>query len=379
MRLLLVSSDFPPEIGGIANHVDNLSENLALIGHQVEVLVMKAISEKNSQLHNSVEVRKNVKVHYVGYTVSVFSLIRYRNQRRKLRQFFKSNGSFEVIHVHDYRASFKFLSIFRKSTSRLIVTHHSSEFLYNCAKWRQRFFDRFLLRSVDHMISPSEELRGLSSKVISKPSVYISNGVDLNKFTYVSSRELVDDFVIFVPRRMQPKNGVHFFVNSLTQLTVPKNGKNILVLITGDDPAVNIDSDYSNLVKEKSKTLPSFVSIEFLGNLNSSEMNSYYGKSHLTVIPSLVEATSLSALEAMACGSILLASETGGLTQLISHGKNGFLAKVGDEEDLARNVSEIISNFDGLVDMRLKARMDVEREYMWGKIARLTEAVYFSE
>jgi glycosyltransferase involved in cell wall biosynthesis len=63
--------------------------------------------------------------------------------------------------------------------------------------------------------------------------------------------------------------------------------------------------------------------VRVLGNLNHSDLAELFNSADVCVIPSILEATSLACLEAMACGLPVLGTDTGGLAELIREGSNG--------------------------------------------------------
>jgi N-acetyl-alpha-D-glucosaminyl L-malate synthase BshA len=89
--------------------------------------------------------------------------------------------------------------------------------------------------------------------------------------------------------------------------------------------------------------------VTFLGKQNHIER--LIPQAHVLLLPSELESFGLSALEAMACGVVPVATNGGGLPELITHGKDGFLENVGDIDAQAKRV---LSLFDGTP---LRARM----------------------
>ncbi len=87
--------------------------------------------------------------------------------------------------------------------------------------------------------------------------------------------------------------------------------------------------------------------IFFLGSLKSTK--EVLNISDLFILPSSKESFGLSALEAMACGVPVIASDSGGIPEVISHGKSGFLNSVGDTYQMTKNALKLLSN-DSLLE-----------------------------
>ncbi|HIF38778.1 MAG TPA: glycosyltransferase, partial [Gemmatimonadetes bacterium] len=87
--------------------------------------------------------------------------------------------------------------------------------------------------------------------------------------------------------------------------------------------------------------------IDFLGSRNHEDMPDLFNSAHLAILPSLVEATSVAALEAMACGIPVAASRVGGLPELIGEDIGG-LFRPRDSRSLAETVLTLLSRRDFL-------------------------------
>jgi len=96
----------------------------------------------------------------------------------------------------------------------------------------------------------------------------------------------------------------------------------------------------------------------------------------IMLLPSQLESFGLAALEAMACEVVPIATRVGGLPEVIEHGKNGFLAEVGDVETMARYVVEILSDASKLSTLRMAARAGAQSRFCTSKIIPQYEAFY---
>ena len=73
------------------------------------------------------------------------------------------------------------------------------------------------------------------------------------------------------------------------------------------------------------------------------------------ILPSEKESFGLAALEAMACELPVIATNTGGIPELIDHGKNGFLSAVGDIDSMANNMISIFQDENLLLNFKRSA------------------------
>ena len=104
----------------------------------------------------------------------------------------------------------------------------------------------------------------------------------------------------------------------------------------------------------------------FRGNV--SDVSKILGKSDLFLLPSEQESFGLAALEAMSSEVPVVASKVGGLPEVIRHGKDGYLVKVGDLETMAEYCLKILTN-DGLAEkMGKQARMRVLEKFTTEKV-----------
>ena len=107
------------------------------------------------------------------------------------------------------------------------------------------------------------------------------------------------------------------------------------LLLVGDGPE-------RARLKQISRNSKSCKNIFFLGSLKSTK--EVLNISDLFMLPSSKESFGLSALEAMACGVPVIASESGGIPEVVSHGKSGLLNSVRDTYQMTKNALKLLSN-----------------------------------
>lgn len=126
--------------------------------------------------------------------------------------------------------------------------------------------------------------------------------------------------------------------------------------------------------EEIAKSLRISESVEFLGNVKN--VQDVLGKSDLFLLPSEDESFGLAALEAMSCEVPVVASNVGGLKELVSHGVDGYLVRVGDVEGLAQYSLKILQDPKLQEKFGRNARKKVLKKYTPEKIVPNYEDLY---
>ena len=96
----------------------------------------------------------------------------------------------------------------------------------------------------------------------------------------------------------------------------------------------------------------------------------------VSVVPSLFEPFGIVALEAMAAKSPVVASDTGGLSEIVDHDATGFKAYPNNPESLAWGITKILIDGNYRNYIRENAYRKVQEKYDWQKIAQQTKEVY---
>jgi glycosyltransferase involved in cell wall biosynthesis len=189
---------------------------------------------------------------------------------------------------------------------------------------------KILLGRAGALLSTSEEIDGVVRDML--PGAFtmpIVNGIDTETFSPTEPRfeKTGDEFTIVCPRRLVTKNGVEYLVRALPLI---RRELPVRAYLAGDGP---LRQELESLATE----LGVRESVEFMGSVENTAMPGLFSSADLVVIPSLVEATSIAALEAMSCGKAVAASRVGGLPEIIDD-TVGLLFESGSPEALAEAV-----------------------------------------
>lgn len=110
------------------------------------------------------------------------------------------------------------------------------------------------------------------------------------------------------------------------------------------------DKRMKKKLEELAKRLGIEEDVLFVGEVKRSDISYYFAACDVFVIPSLSEGMPNAALEAMACAKPIVATNVGGLPEIVIDGVNGFLVKPKDPEALAEKICILLDN----EEMRLK-------------------------
>jgi len=141
--------------------------------------------------------------------------------------------------------------------------------------------------------------------------------------------------------RITPIKGLDTLLDALTLLA--RRGRPVRLLVVGgdaDDTAGGHEAD----LRRRIEALGLGGAVSFVGARPQAVLRDHYVAADATVLPSAYESFGMVALEAMACGSPVIASRVGGLTTTVRDGVTGFLVPEGDAAGLADRVAEVLAD-----------------------------------
>jgi len=216
--------------------------------------------------------------------------------------------------------------------------------------------------------------------------VIIPPGVDTARFYPIPKDEAKaaielppnEQMILFVGR-IEPLKGVDTLLRALAYIRSTNNldcCPHYLAII-GGDPEVSEDSlnEEMGRVQALSAELGLSDIVLFLGKRSQESLPYYYSAADVVVVPSHYESFGMVALEAMACGTPVVASQVGGLAFLVQDGVTGFVVPNGEPELLGQHLIET------LLDPELRGRLgsqgaEIARGYSWDTIAARIMGVY---
>ncbi|MEZ4614249.1 MAG: glycosyltransferase [Caldilineaceae bacterium] len=185
-----------------------------------------------------------------------------------------------------------------------------------------------------------------------------------------------DANILFVGR-IEPLKGVDTLLRamSILQERHPEAIQGTCLAIVGGDPW-NEDRDSEMARLQALRTdLGIHDLVTFLGARDQDILPYYYAGAEMVIMPSHYESFGMVALEAMAMGTPVIASEVGGLAHLVQHGVNGFHVPSRDPEALAQRILELLTD-DELRDRLGRQAREYARKYHWSNVVERMLDVY---
>jgi len=246
-----------------------------------------------------------------------------------------------------------------------------------------------IMRFADRIVAATglerEQMRTLYGANPARISV-VPPGVDLRRFRRLPLVEAkahigvpAEHRMILFVGRIQPIKGIDTLIRAmaLVRQRDPEMGSNVCVVIIGGDPDADAGQEQSEMARLKvlRESLGVGDLVTFLGSKDQDTLVDYYSAAATVVVPSHYESFGMVALEAMACGTPVVASDVGGLSINIADGFNGYLVPAGDAEALAAKLT-LLLKYDSLrKQLSWQASRWAER-YSWTNIAEEMMAVY---
>ncbi len=212
----------------------------------------------------------------------------------------------------------------------------------------------------------------------------IPPGVDTERFHPIPADHAkqhvavcTDRSMILFVGRIEPLKGIDTLLQAIARVAERRPGmrRGLCVPIIGGRADEIHEHEEMARLADLRKDLGIEDVVTFLGSKNQDTLQYYYSAAEMVVMPSDYESFGMVALEAMACGTPVVASDVGGLAFLIKDGRTGYRVPAGDVEALAERIMHLLT--DELSRRRIGQRATCWAEsYAWKEIAERIVGVY---
>jgi glycosyltransferase involved in cell wall biosynthesis len=376
MRIAHVTVTFPPYYAGTGNVCYHNARLLAALGHEVVVYTAKLNGEVSKTVHG-------FKIERLPY------LLRVGNALLLPRLLQLSH--YDLVHLHYpfiFGAEMIWLSRQLRGQPYVLTYHNDLRghgirgliFAVYRRVWAKAVLngaERVIVTTWDYALTNSQ-LRPL---IQSDPScvVEVPNGVDTALFSpnvnggeIRKKHDIKPNFhhVVLFAGAMDAAHHLKGGLPQLLKAIACLGNPNIVLLLVGGGEKIPA---YAALARE----LGIGEQTKFAGWISCEAMGQYYAAADIVVQPSvLFEPFGMVAIEAMACGKPVIASNLPGVRSVVSDGEDGLLVRPGDVEDLAEKIQMLLDDPQRRREMGERGRDKVEEKYAWPKIIPRLVRVY---
>jgi glycosyltransferase involved in cell wall biosynthesis len=365
-------------LGGIEVALLELSKSLTRLGHEVTIIN----GASNGAAEFQIEDVKVKTIDLAGTMRRTWDPANLRFARQVAFPFAAlaaELSGFDIYHGHFYTSGVAANVLARKYRGAAVNTIHGS--YYDIWRYIEppiissmyRLTERTLAPMLARMSKMQIHTGGYFARRVIKwgappdKVVTIHNGFDPHVFKPgVAASDLVGErTILFTARRLVEKNGLEYLISAMPDIIAQYDAE---LVIAGDGPH---KQHLQKLVARHN--LQNDVS--FIGAVPHSKLPQLISASDIVVIPSLMEASSLFLIESMACKRPVVATNVGGIPEILNEGC-GVLVSPRDTLALSQAINLLIADQGLRDDLATEAYSTVRGTLTWDKIAQQTENAY---
>ncbi len=378
MRLMLITQDFPPDVGGTQTYASELARRLAVRCEDFAVIAPQVPGAEAVDATLPFDV---VRVRAPYDALSVLALV-------PLLRLARQRGFEATFHVQWPTALAALLARPFGGPRRIFVAAHGREVLleplarYPMLNALYNGVRRWVLRSADGFFPVSHYTAALLRErgVPAERLTVLHNGTDPARFHPVETTALRRQLgldgrsVLLTLSRLVPRKGIDTVLRALPEVAAEVPDVCYLVGGSGPDrPRLEM------LVRELGLT----DRVRFLGKIPDEQLLQYYNLCDVFVLPSRqdpphVEGFGIVFLEAGACGKPVVGARAGGIPDAVRAGETGLLVEPDDAQELAQALLRLLQDADlaarlgagGQQRVRLNATWDHAADHLYRAIAR---------
>jgi glycogen synthase len=385
MRILMLSWEFPPRmVGGLGRHVDALTHALVTAGHEVHVVTREHPDAPAQEDVDGIRVvRVDVTPPHVSFDDFVPWVLAFNTSVLAAASRLAREHAFDVVHVHDWLVASAGIGISEAFDLPLVATVHATEFgrhqghLPGPMNHLIHSTEGWLVDRAEHTIVCSTYMRDQVQTLFGASDARIDvipNGVAMDAFELPDTEvtalrtRLVDGdaHLVLFAGRLEYEKGVQTVLHALERLTARVGPVRFLIAGVGT---------YSDELRALVERLGLTHRVRFTGFLEERALRLHYAAADVAVAPSIYEPFGLVAVEAMACGTPVVASDTGGLREIVAGG-HGLTFPPQDAVQLADRIADVLTDPTGTAVTVARARERIRDLYDWRDVAARTVEVY---
>ncbi|MEO7019580.1 MAG: glycosyltransferase [Ktedonobacteraceae bacterium] len=358
MRIMIVTDQYPPMVGGVPTVTRQLALDFANRGHQIWVVAPSYGSRDSYRVEQKVRVYRFSSFEWPTYGDLRIAFLPFIPIRKLLKK-----ADPDIIHIHSPVVLGNIAQMMAGGLRKpVIVTNHYMPINISRALTTDSVFGKsfnnvtysylvHFYNRCEYVTAPTQiALNFLYEHGLRAPARAISNGIDLKQF-YPGPRDEalrqrlslpVDRPLILSVNRLSHEKRIHILIEALAQMQHPAH-----LVIASSGPA-------EAELRAKVDELRLQDRVTFLGFIDDADLVALYRLADVFGIASEGDLQSLTTMNALACGLPVVAANSAALPELVHHEENGFLFAPGNSQEMARYLDLLVN------DAQLCQRMSVQ-------------------
>lgn len=382
LHICYISQEYPPETGwgGIGSYTYEMAHALAGAGHRVTVISRALEAE-------SVITRDGVEVHRVAPSPAwdAFPALWRINRiwagfawaaMRKIRKLHREHP-IDIVEAAEGRADSFFSGLIPGGPKALVRLHTARVFVDRINKVpalaagrREYWLEKKAIAHASIVTAPSRAVIELTKTWIPLTNaLVIPNPVDTEKFSPGTSTRTPT--VLYVGR-LERNKGVETIASLIP--AVLRQFPSAQFRFVGTDGMD--ENGVSWRERLSAAAAPHHQAQLRFEQLSREELPDAYRQAAVCILPSTWENCPYALLEAMACGTPVVASNSGGIPEIVEHGVSGFLEQTGDAAAFATRIVSLLEDEEWRATIGDRARSRIEETFSVARVAPKMMAVY---
>ena len=381
------------EAGGQNVYVRQVGEHLAELGWQVDMFTRKANSSDDSIVQHNPHCRTIRLKAGPEEFIPRDQLFAHMPEFVQSFQAFqnKQGMAYPLLHTNYWLSAWIGLQLQKTHGIQLVHTNHSlgavkyqSVPLKPAIAATRLAVEQEILENAHCVVATSpQEMEALRTLVSPKGQIeIIPCGTDVSNFRLLPRAEArahigvsEQDQVVLYVGRFDPRKGIETFVRA-GALLQERGLKNLKLVIVGGSSPHLVDGLEQARIKGIVAELGLQDQTIFVGQVDHDSLPYYYTAADVCVVPSHYEPFGLVAIEAMACGTPVVASAVGGLNFTVVPEKTGLLVPPQDEQAFAEAIDRILSDELWSRKLSKQASANVNQRFSWSGVAVQLSELY---
>ncbi|MCL1468257.1 glycosyltransferase family 1 protein [Argonema galeatum A003/A1] len=381
------------EAGGQNVYVRQVGESLAKLGWQVDMFTRKTNPNDPGIVQHSPFCRTIRLVAGPEGFIPRDRLFEYMPQFVEAFQKFQSKEgtNYPLVHTNYWLSAWIGLQLQKSSNIQVVHTYHSlGAVKYQSVRTipaiasTRLAVERQILEKAHCVVATSPQERDYLRQLVCQQGriEVIPCGTDIDNFRVLPKNEAraklgfkPDEQIVLYVGRFDPRKGIETMVRACAETQARKKGNLRLVIAGGSDPE-RADERERERIEEIVQEMGLAEQTLFTGSVGHDLLPLYYTAADVCVIPSHYEPFGLVAIEAMACGTPVVASNVGGLKFTVVPEETGLLVPPQDTAAFAQGIDRILADELWAQKLRIQASVRVRQNFSWTGVAIQLSELY---